>query len=289
MKETVDATLNRTVSSGISGASYYEGTFANISRSKAGDYVAVSSRGLCRTWQLGSPCCCPASITCSLPGTSLASSSIVCSMQGKALACTAPQPSTFLSSAICLGQAPRRSHAVHGLWRVVAAARSTLSPSFCQRLPEFVMHSMQPLLLPESLPCMTSLLARAGNFYLTWTPGADTWQPHNRPSPRRVQNMGWTPANELWLSVRGGDLLISAETGAASEKFDKAKLGSRGFGILDVGWASASHFHTSRLWLLLWGLSSRACRVGPLGRLVCLPGRGPAALRTTGLSQSQRR
>ena len=49
--------------------------------------------------------------------------------------------------------------------------------------------------------------------------------------------MGWTPANELWLSVRGGDLLISAETGAASEKFDKAKLGSRGFGILDVGWA----------------------------------------------------
>eukprot|EP00891_Asterochloris_glomerata_P000421 jgi/Astpho2/421/Aster-03470 len=118
VKETVDATLNRTVSSGISGASYYEGTFANISRSKAGDYVAVSSRG---------------------------------------------------------------------------------------------------------------------NFYLTWTPGADTWQPHNRPSPRRVQNMGWTPANELWLSVRGGDLLISAETGAASEKFDKAKLGSRGFGILDVG------------------------------------------------------
>ena len=87
----------------------------------------------------------------------------------------------------------------------------------------------------------------AGNFYLTWTPGADTWQPHNRPSPRRVQNMGWTPANELWLSVRGGDLLISAETGAASEKFDKAKLGSRGFGILDVGWASPSHLHFRNL------------------------------------------
>ena len=67
MKETVDATLNRTVSSGISGASYYEGTFANISRSKAGDYVAVSSRGLCRAWPLGSPCCCPALVTCLLP------------------------------------------------------------------------------------------------------------------------------------------------------------------------------------------------------------------------------
>ena len=55
VKETVDATLNRTVSSGISGASYYEGTFANISRSKAGDYVAVSSRGLCRVNPTGQP------------------------------------------------------------------------------------------------------------------------------------------------------------------------------------------------------------------------------------------
>lgn len=46
VQETVDATLNRTVSSGISGASYYEGTFSNIQRSPAGDYVAVSSRGV---------------------------------------------------------------------------------------------------------------------------------------------------------------------------------------------------------------------------------------------------
>lgn len=45
VQETVDATLNRTVSSGISGASYYEGTFSTIQRSPAGDYVAVSSRG----------------------------------------------------------------------------------------------------------------------------------------------------------------------------------------------------------------------------------------------------
>ena len=53
----MDATLNRTVSSGISGASYYEGTFANISRSKAGDYVAVSSRGLCMARPLLLPSC----------------------------------------------------------------------------------------------------------------------------------------------------------------------------------------------------------------------------------------
>ncbi|KAF5843813.1 photosynthesis system II assembly factor YCF48-domain-containing protein [Dunaliella salina] len=54
VQETVDATLNRTVASGISGASYYEGYFANIARNNAGDYVAVSSRGnFYMTWQAG--------------------------------------------------------------------------------------------------------------------------------------------------------------------------------------------------------------------------------------------
>ena len=54
---------------------------------------------------------------------------------------------------------------------------------------------------------------------------------------RRVQNMGWTPSNTLWLATRGGDVYLSPQRGI-SEKFDQAKLGSRGFGILDVGCAS---------------------------------------------------
>lgn len=49
-----------------------------------------------------------------------------------------------------------------------------------------------------------------------------------------LQNMGWTPENILWLATRGGEVLFATETGV-SEKFETAKLGSRGFGILDVG------------------------------------------------------
>ena len=51
-------------------------------------------------------------------------------------------------------------------------------------------------------------------------------------SGRRIQNMGWTPDGKLWLSTRGGDVFFGSP---ATEKFDQVRLGSRGFGILDVG------------------------------------------------------
>jgi len=120
LQETVDATLNRTVSSGISGASYFEGFFSNVNRANDGRYVAVSSRG---------------------------------------------------------------------------------------------------------------------NFFMTWMPGENYWTPHNRPTGRRVQNMGWSPSGYLWLTTRGGEVLFATEEGV-SEDFSISKLQSRGFGILDLGFQS---------------------------------------------------
>ena len=75
-----------------------------------------------------------------------------------------------------------------------------------------------------------------GNFYMTWQQGQEFWQPHNRPTARRLQNMGWTPSDKLWLSTRGGDVMLSAQPGLAAETFEDIQINSRGFGILDVGW-----------------------------------------------------
>ncbi len=131
VQETVDATLNRVISSGISGASYYEGSFSQIARSPAtGAYVAVSSRG---------------------------------------------------------------------------------------------------------------------NFYMTWAPGQAFWQPHNRQSTRRLQNMGFAPGpgadgdaeERLWLTTKGGGLFLArgAAPAVGEPPFDEARIGSRGLGILDVKFA----------------------------------------------------
>jgi len=54
VKETIDATLNRISSSGVSGASYFSGSIINQVRDDFGGYLAVASRGnFFLTWEPG--------------------------------------------------------------------------------------------------------------------------------------------------------------------------------------------------------------------------------------------
>jgi photosystem II stability/assembly factor-like uncharacterized protein len=84
-----------------------------------------------------------------------------------------------------------------------------------------------------------------GNFFLTWEPGQDFWIPHNRGTPRRIQNMGFVEGDikkGLWMTLNGGKLLISPnEVDLSKESFDfnEANIKTGGYGITDVAFRNA--------------------------------------------------
>lgn len=81
-----------------------------------------------------------------------------------------------------------------------------------------------------------------GNFFLTWEPGQDFWIPHNRGTPRRIQNMGFVRGdikNGLWMTLNGGKLLLTdenVELGSEDFPFKEANIKTGGYGITDVAW-----------------------------------------------------
>jgi photosystem II stability/assembly factor-like uncharacterized protein len=81
-----------------------------------------------------------------------------------------------------------------------------------------------------------------GNFFLTWEPGQDFWIPHNRGTPRRIQNMGYVEGNikkGLWMTLNGGKLLISPQVPDLTQdtfEFQESDIKTGGYGITDVAW-----------------------------------------------------
>merc|ERR1712021_178494 len=72
--------------------------------------------------------------------------------------------------------------------------------------------------------------------------GNDFWIPHNRSSPRRIQNMGFVEGDlnkGVWMTLNGGKLFIcDSEPNLKADTFDfkESNIKTGGFGITDVAW-----------------------------------------------------
>ena len=84
-------------------------------------------------------------------------------------------------------------------------------------------------------------ISASGNFYSTWKPGDETWIQHNRNSSRRVQNMGYTPDNRLWMLNRGGQVQFSEVGDFETWGKKLTPKASDGFGLLDLEYQDADN------------------------------------------------
>lgn len=84
-----------------------------------------------------------------------------------------------------------------------------------------------------------------GSFYSTWEPGQDAWQPHNRNSSRRLQNMGYGKDSRLWLLARGGTVQFSEPN--AQEEWGEAIAPeyATSWGLLDLAYRTPEEIWVS--------------------------------------------
>ncbi|MBV9385905.1 MAG: photosynthesis system II assembly factor Ycf48 [Chroococcidiopsidaceae cyanobacterium CP_BM_ER_R8_30] len=84
-----------------------------------------------------------------------------------------------------------------------------------------------------------------GNFYSTWEPGQDAWEPHQRNSSRRVQNMGFGQDGRLWMLARGGQVqFTSLENPDEWEKPQYPEF-STSWGLLDLAYRTPNEIWVS--------------------------------------------
>lgn len=75
-----------------------------------------------------------------------------------------------------------------------------------------------------------------GSFYSTWQPGQNAWQPHNRTSSRRLQNMGFSKDGRLWLLARGGTVQFSQSDNFEEWSDAAAPEFATSWGLLDLAY-----------------------------------------------------
>lgn len=84
-----------------------------------------------------------------------------------------------------------------------------------------------------------------GNFYSIWEPGQNAWEPHNRNSSRRVQNMGFTEDGRLWMLARGGQIQFSDTANGEEWQEPVSPEFSTSWGLLDLAYRTPDEIWVS--------------------------------------------
>lgn len=84
-----------------------------------------------------------------------------------------------------------------------------------------------------------------GNFYAVYRPKSHEWQPFNRDSSRRLQNMGFGPDGKAWKLNRGAE--ISFTDDVLSGKWEKAQRPGR---ALSFGYLDAAYQDSDNIWVV---------------------------------------
>jgi photosystem II stability/assembly factor-like uncharacterized protein len=75
-----------------------------------------------------------------------------------------------------------------------------------------------------------------GNYFATWQPGQELWQPHQRISSQRLQSMGQQPDGRLWMLSRGAQMRFGGDADNPETWGKPVVPIPNGYGYLDLAW-----------------------------------------------------
>lgn len=84
-----------------------------------------------------------------------------------------------------------------------------------------------------------------GNFYSTWKPGEKSWEPHNRYSSKRLENMGFGKDGRLWMLARGGELRFTDPENPEEWGEATSPEYSTSWGLLDLAYRTPDEIWVS--------------------------------------------